>query len=107
MLTAILTFIAAFIVITLLLWWFLLRPWPFEGNFTDRFNSLFHQKEVPAQVVETKKRMKLSLLLQKKNRACRKEAKDPVVEENEKQQSLKLSKMKRQRLLKRKQKLMH
>ena len=43
------------LLLLFLLWWFLLRPWPFEGNFTDRFNSLFHQKEVPAQVVKTKK----------------------------------------------------
>lgn len=57
------------LLLLFLLWWFLLRPWPFEGNFTDRFNSLFHQKEVPAQVVETKKRMKLSLLLQKKKQS--------------------------------------
>lgn len=63
------------LLLLFLLWWFLLRPWPFEGNFTDRFNSLFSQKEVPTQVVEPKKRMKLSLLLQKKNRACRRRGK--------------------------------
>ena len=43
------------LLLLFLLWWFLLRPWPFEGNFTDRFNSLFPQKEVPTQVVEPKK----------------------------------------------------
>ena len=43
------------LLLLFLLWWFLLRPWPFEGNFTDRFNSLFPQKEVPSQVVEPKK----------------------------------------------------
>lgn len=43
------------LLLLFLLWWFLLRPWPFEGNFTDRFNSLFSQKEVPTQVVEPKK----------------------------------------------------
>lgn len=57
------------LLLLFLLWWFLLRPWPFEGNFTDRFNSLFPQKEVPTQVVEPKKRMKLSLLLQKKKQS--------------------------------------
>ena len=43
------------LLLLFLLWWFLLRPWPFEGNFTDRFNSLFPQKEVPTQVVAPKK----------------------------------------------------
>ena len=55
------------LLLLFLLWWFLLRPWPMEGNFFDRFNILFPQKEVPAQVIETKTE----------------EKKDPAVQESE------------------------
>ena len=73
------------LLLLFLLWWFLLRPWPFEGNFTDRFNSLFHQKEVPAQVVKTKKEDEAKpATAEEKTEPVEKEAKDPVVKENEK-----------------------
>ena len=73
------------LLLLFLLWWFLLRPWTFEGNFTDRFNSLFPQKEVPTQVVEPKKEDEAKLATtEEKTEPVEEEAKDPVVEEKEK-----------------------
>ena len=70
------------LLLLFLLWWFLLRPWPFEGNFTDRFNSLFPQKEVPTQVVAPKKEDEAKLATtEEKTEPVEEEAKDPVVEE--------------------------
>ena len=70
------------LLLLFLLWWFLLRPWPFEGNFTDRFNSLFSQKEVPTQVVEPKKEDEAKpATTEEKTEPVEEEAKDPVVEE--------------------------
>ena len=73
------------LLLLFLLWWFLLRPWPFEGNFTDRFNSLFPQKEVPTQVVAPKKEDEAKpATTEEKTEPVEEEAKDPVVEEKEK-----------------------
>ena len=73
------------LLLLFLLWWFLLRTWPFEGNFTDRFNSLFPQKEVPTQVVAPKKEDEAKpATTEEKTEPVEEEAKDPVVEEKEK-----------------------
>ena len=73
------------LLLLFLLWWFLLRPWPFEGNFTDRFNSLFPQKEGPEQVVETQKDDGVKAPVEEENKEpAQEEVKDPVVEKNEK-----------------------